>query len=108
MITFDVCAPMPKKSRAKIDQTKEIVRVTFRFHGAELGQVREVRDMLSLNSEVDAARYLIQRGFEAMTPVLMSRRAQSSMANHVGTTVNVEAIVKQMVAAGFDPKLLER
>jgi hypothetical protein len=39
-----------------VDGGKEIVRVTFRFHGAELGQIREVQEMLSLNTEVDAAR----------------------------------------------------
>lgn len=41
---------------------KEVVRVTFRLHGPELQQVREVREMLSLNSELDAARYIMQRG----------------------------------------------
>lgn len=39
-------------------KSNEIVRVTFRFHGPELGQIREVQEMLSLNTEVDAARYL--------------------------------------------------
>ena len=78
---------------------KEIVRVTFRFHGPELGQIREVRDMLSLNTEVDAARYLIQRGLEAMTATLTSRRVQSQMTKQV----NAEEIIKQMVAMGFKP-----
>lgn len=60
---------------------KEIVRVTFRFHGPELAQVRDVRDMLSLNSEVDAARYLMHRGLEAMTSTLTSRRVQAQVVS---------------------------
>ena len=75
-----------------IDPTKEIVRVTFRFHGPELVQIREVRDMLSLNTEVDAARYLMQRGLEAMTATLTSRRVQGQM----NQKLNVEAIIEQM------------
>ena len=78
---------------------REIIRVTFRFHGPELGQIREVRDMLSLNSEVDAARYLMQRGLEAMTATLTSRRVQGQMRNEV----NSEQIIKQMVAMGYWP-----
>lgn len=95
---------MAKKLRTlKEAAAKEIVRVTFRFHGPELEQIREVRDMLSLNTEVDAARYLMQRGLEAMTATLTSRRAQTQMASQV----NAEEIVKQMIASGFDPKKLE-
>ncbi len=59
--------------------------------------------MLSMNSEVDAARYLMQRGLEAMTSTLTSRRVQSQMTQEV----NAAEIVKQMVAAGFDPTKLE-
>jgi hypothetical protein len=78
---------------------KEIVRVTFRFHGPELEQIREVRDMLSLNSEVDAARYLMLRGLEAITATLTSRRVQGQMQ----AKVNPEEMIKQMVAMGFGP-----
>lgn len=67
--------------------------MTFRFHGPELAQVRDVRDALSLNSEVDAARYLMQRGLEAMTPTLESRRVHGKM----GQTLNLEQMVKFMV-----------
>jgi hypothetical protein len=90
---------MAKKTRAAAskDTAKEIIRVTFRFHGAELGQIREVRDMLSLNSEVDAARYLIQRGLEAMTATLTSRRLQGQMTQQV----NPDEIIKKMMAMGF-------
>lgn len=95
--SFVADGDMAKKSRTVTapDTSKEIVRVTFRFHGSELGQIREVRDMLSMNSEVDAARYLMQRGLEAMTSTLTSRRAQGQMAQQV----NGEALVKQFVAA---------
>lgn len=86
-----------KKLKAPIDAAKEIVRVTFRFHGPELGQIREVQEMLSLNTEVDAARYLMQRGLEAMTATLTSRRVQSAMTNQV----NPAEIVKAMTAAGL-------
>jgi len=75
------------------------VRVTFRLHGPELDQIREIREMLSLNSEVDAARYLMQRGLEALTPVLTSRRVQGQMRNEV----NTKEIIKQMVAMGYGP-----
>ncbi len=88
---------MPKKSITTKEASKEIVRVTFRFHGPELEQIREVRDMLSLNTEVDAARYLIQRGLEAITATLTSRRVQTKMASQVTT----EAICKTMIGLGF-------
>jgi len=91
---------MSKKSPAQKEASKEIVRVTFRFHGPELEQIREVRDMLSLNTEVDAARYLMQRGLEAMTSSLVSRRVQSKM----GQQVNAEQLIKQMVEMGFGPE----
>lgn len=92
---------MPKiKRNAAGVAGKEMVRVTFRFHGAELVQIREIRDMLNLNSEVDAARYLMQRGLEAMTPTLASRRVHG----HMTEAVNVEALVKQLVASGILPK----
>jgi hypothetical protein len=89
---------MAKKSIAK-EAAKEIVRVTFRFHGPELEQIREVRDMLSLNSEVDAARYLIQRGLEVLTASLTSRRVQTKMLENM----NAESIVKAMIGMGVDP-----
>jgi hypothetical protein len=83
---------MPKTKGIK----KEVVRATFSFHGAELAQIREVRDMLSLNSELDAARYLMQRGLEALTPVLTSRRTQTEMA----AKVTPEALVQTMMGSG--------
>lgn len=97
---------MAKKSpptEASVEEAKEVVRVTFRFHGAELGQIREVRDMLSLNSEVDAARYLMQRGLEAITATLTSRRVQGQMSQQV----NLEEIMKKMLPKGFDLSKLE-
>lgn len=91
---------MAKKTNAVTkDTSKEIVRCTFRFHGPELEQIREVRDMLSLNTEVDAARYLMQRGLEAITPTLTSRRAQMKMTSQVTT----EAMIKTMIGLGYEP-----
>lgn len=52
--------------------------------------------MLSLNSELDAARYLMQRGLEAMTPTLSSRRTHAHMSKQVST----EAILKTMMEGG--------
>ena len=77
---------------------KEVVRITFRLHGPELAQMREVQEMLSLNSELDAARYIMQRGLEAMTPILTSRRSQTQMAQGVSP----ENIVAAMKSVGFD------
>jgi ribosomal protein S12 len=88
---------VPKKKPNSSE--KEIVRVTFRFHGPELGQIREVRDMLSLNSEVDAARYLIQRGLETMSSTLTNRRMQTEIVKKV----SAEELIKAMFAAGYVP-----
>lgn len=87
--------------------SKEIVRVTFRLHGPELEQIREVRDMLSLNAELDAARYLMQRGLEAMTPILTSRRSQNKMAENTATDQIVAAFAnspafQKMIEAAKD------
>lgn len=81
-----------KRTKIK-DQPKEIARIAFRLHGPELASVREVKDMLSLNSELDATRYLMQRGLEAMSATLASRRASASMASGV----NAEALVAAMI-----------
>lgn len=53
---------------------KELVRCTLRLSGPELAQVREVQELLSLNAEVDACRYLMQRGLEAISGSLGNRR----------------------------------
>lgn len=91
---------MAKKTNAVTkDTSKEIVRCTFRFHGPELEQIREVRDMLSLNSEVDAARYLMQRGLEVMTASLTSRRTQIQMTSRI----TPEAMIKTMIGLGYEP-----
>lgn len=89
---------MSKKTKHEptIVESKEVVRVAFRLHGPELEQIREVREMLSLNSELDAARYLMQRGLEAITPTLSSRRTHAHMAKQVST----EAILKTMMDGG--------
>ncbi len=86
--------------------SKEIVRATFRFHGPELKQIREVQEMLSLNTEIDAARYLMQRGLEALTPVLSSRRSQAQMAS----VVNPQQIFETLLKNGYelDPEAIRR
>jgi len=58
---------------------KQLVRCTMRLHGAELAQIREVCELLSLNAEVDGCRYLMQRGLEALSPQLGARRMQRKM-----------------------------
>jgi len=96
-------AKSKKTAKTEPVLSKEVVRATFRLHGPELAQVREVRDMLSLNSELDAARYLMQRGLEAMTPILTSRRSQTQMAQNVTS----ENIVAAMKSVGFDKLMAE-
>mgnify|MGYP000848954577 CR=1 FL=1 len=86
------------KKETPVESSNDLVRVTFRFHGPELQQIREVRDMLSLNSEVDAARYLMQRGLEAMTSTLVSRRAQTQMAGQVNAEKLVELMAEKFAA----------
>lgn len=88
-----------KRSKTK-EEPKEVVRIAFRLHGPELASVREVQDMLSLNSELDATRYLMQRGLEAMSATLASRRASKNMA----AQMNSNSIVQAMIAAGFTPE----
>lgn len=80
---------MAKKIQtSKTDGKKEIVRATFRFHGPDLAQIRDVRDMSSLNSEVDAARYLMQRGLAVRAPDIGHHRSiadnQHSIARQSG------------------------
>jgi len=78
MLSKGVLSPMPK-IKLKPKAEKEVVRVAFRFHGAELLQIREVRDMVSLNSELDAVRYLMQRGLEAISGQLGTRRLTTKL-----------------------------
>lgn len=58
---------------------KELVRCTLRLSGPELSQVREVQDLLSLNTELDATRYLMQRGLEVLSGPLSVRRMARKM-----------------------------
>ena len=92
---------MPKKKPAipAPDAGKEVLRVTFRFHGPELVKIREVREMLSLNTEVDAARYLMQRGLEVITATLTSYRVQGQMRQEVNATALIEQMAKIFGAA---------
>lgn len=87
-----------KRSKNK-EELREVVRIAFRLHGPELASVREVQDMLSLNSELDATRYLMQRGLEAMSATLASRRASTNMA----AQVNAAAMFKAAMEAGLMP-----
>jgi hypothetical protein len=89
------------RKKEEEERGKEVVRVTFRFYGPELAQIRDVREMLSLNSEVDAARYLMQRGLEAMMPILVSRRVQGQMKE----VVNLDAVINKMKDMGYVPEL---
>jgi uncharacterized protein YutE (UPF0331/DUF86 family) len=85
-----------------VEADKEVVRVTFRLHGPELVQVREVKEMLSLNSELDAARYIMQRGLEAMAATLSSRRSTTKMA----AVMDPEKLFEQMFAKmGITPEM---
>jgi len=93
-----------KRSKIK-DEQKEVVRIAFRLHGPELASVREVREMLSLNSELDAARYLMQRGLEAMSAILASRRASASMASNVNADVIMEALIPKLQKLEKEGKL---
>lgn len=88
------------KTKIKQPTEREVVRVTFRLHGPELEKIRDVQEMLSLNSELDAARYLMQRGLEVMSSTLASRKATKTMAAQVTS----DAIVQAMVKAGFTPE----
>lgn len=85
-------------------ENREVVRVTFRLHGPELKQIRDVRDMLSLNSELDAARYLMQRGLEAMSAILASRTASQNMAAQINAKAMLEEMVRTMAALEKEEK----
>jgi len=94
-----------KRQKAKIVTDKEIVRVTFRLHGRELEQMREIRDMLSLNSELDAARYLMQRGLEAMSATLASRKASNAMSKAIDADQIVAAMMPKLIEASNQGKI---
>ena len=104
MASNDNISGMPKKSKSPSD--KEVVRITFRLHGAELEQLRQVRDMLSLNAELDAARYLMQRGLEAMSATLASRNASNSMVAKIDTTAMVKEMAEVFAKMEADAKSL--
>lgn len=55
-------------------KTDEVVRVNFRVRGEFLERLREVRELCALTSESEAARYLVNRGFEAMNAQLQVLR----------------------------------
>ncbi|HVU16258.1 MAG TPA: hypothetical protein VHD32_05010 [Candidatus Didemnitutus sp.] len=94
------------QNSSKLEHThlheNEVVRVTFRLHGAELAQVREVRDMISLNSELDSARYIFHRGLEAMASQLASRRASGQMAAQVNMAAMMEHMKPMLMQMAAD------
>ncbi len=61
--------------------------------------------MLSLNSELDAARYLMQRGLEAMSATLASRKASSNMAKMVDAKQIVAAMMPKLIEAANEGKI---
>ena len=77
----------------------DVVRVALRLHGEELERVREVQEALRLNAEIDAVRYLIMRGSEALSVGLSARRAQVDALKGI----TPDAMVKAMLANGFEP-----
>lgn len=78
---------------------KQLVRCTMRLHGAELAQIREVCELLSLNAEVDGCRYLMQRGLEALSPQLGARRMQRKMEQNFSPQ-EMLPFMKQLVNEG--------
>lgn len=57
--------------------------------------------MLNLNTENEAARYLMRRGLEVMQATLTSRRVQERMAENI----TAEAMIKAMLGQGFEPDM---
>lgn len=55
------------------------MRLNLRASGDFLERLREVRELCSLDSESAAARYLINRGLEAMTAQLQTLRLYRKM-----------------------------
>ena len=82
---------MAKTKGQKIES--EVVRIAFRLHARELAQIREVRDLMSLNTELDACRYLMQRGLEAMSGQLGNRR----LADRIQASMSAEHMIAAMV-----------
>ncbi len=68
----------------------------MRLHGAELAQIREVCELLSLNAEVDGCRYLMQRGLEVLSPQLGTRRMQRKMEQTFSPQEMLPFFMKQL------------
>lgn len=50
------------------------LRVNMAWKGDELTNLRECKELLRLNDEASAVRYLVSRGMEAMATQLAARR----------------------------------
>lgn len=55
------------------------VRVNFRIKGPFLDHVHDVMDLCGLGNETEAVRYLAQRGLEALSGQLQTRRLMRRM-----------------------------
>jgi hypothetical protein len=49
------------------------IRISFRVRGKQLAQIRDVQELLALNTPGDAYQYLAQRGLEALSAQIQAR-----------------------------------
>lgn len=65
-------------------ENRDEIRVNLRCSGAFLRNLRETMELVGLNGEAEAARYLITRGAEALSQQLngmkMFRRVEQQLA----------------------------
>lgn len=82
----------------------ESTRVGFRASGRFLEQLREVQQLLGLNTPSEAVYYLTQRGLEQLTTPLASQRALKEM---MGKWSPTEALPLLQAMMGEGPPTLK-
>jgi hypothetical protein len=70
--------------------------------------VREVQDLLSLNAEVDACRYLMQRGIEALATQLGAKRLMKKAEGMWSPSEMLPLLKSFLGEEAPTPKLLEK
>lgn len=68
---------MKPKPKPKPARSCKVVNMSW--SGNELERLQEARDLLHLNDEPSAIRYLVTRGMEALTPQLAAARLLRKM-----------------------------
>lgn len=84
------------------------IRISFRVRGAQLAQLRDVQEIMGLNTPGEAHQYLAQRGLEAISPQLLARKVFKKFEGLANPQEMLPLLAMMSGEAAPTPKLAEK